>query len=296
MWVAQFGDAEIGHSGDRKFSTRAEIVPVGDAQVFHYQTTADYWARSRRQVASDRREGFIIGFSRSRTGQVFRHGSNETTLRRGSVMVHTVDMPSETRTGGDVAWTAAMVPTSRIIELVPDAESRIATLLDPGAHAVRHLEHYLDFLLKTDGVAGEPTLSENAQGLLLDLMVLALGSKGEAAEMAAARGLRAVRLREVLTTMERYFADPAFSSDTVARSVGISRRYVNDLLAETGTGFTERVMELRLQKARTMLASAAHNRLKISDIALDCGFGEVSYFNRCFRARFGCSPTQFRQG
>ena len=54
------------------------------------------------------------------------------------------------------------------------------------------------------------------------------------------------------------------------------------------------VLELRLQKARAMLASPRYDRMKVSDIALACGFNEVSYFNRCFRRRFGASPTQFR--
>ncbi len=53
-------------------------------------------------------------------------------------------------------------------------------------------------------------------------------------------------------------------------------------------------MELRLQKARAMLASPHHDRLKISDIAYTCGFGEVSYFNQTFRRRFGAPPTHFR--
>ena len=55
------------------------------------------------------------------------------------------------------------------------------------------------------------------------------------------------------------------------------------------------VLELRLQKSRAMLADARNNRRKVSDIALACGFNEVSYFNRCFRRRFGASPTQFRE-
>ena len=53
-------------------------------------------------------------------------------------------------------------------------------------------------------------------------------------------------------------------------------------------------MELRLQKARGMLSDPHHDRLKISDIAYACGFNEVSYFNRCFRRRFGATPGQFR--
>jgi transcriptional regulator GlxA family with amidase domain len=33
---------------------------------------------------------------------------------------------------------------------------------------------------------------------------------------------------------------------------------------------------------------------KVVDIAYDCGFGDVSHFNRCFRRRFGAAPSKFR--
>ena len=45
-----------------------------------------------------------------------------------------------------------------------------------------------------------------------------------------------------------------------------------------------------------MLADPRHDRVKVSDIALACGFNAVSHFNRCFRRRFGAPPTQFRGG
>ena len=71
---------------------------------------------------------------------------------------------------------------------------------------------------------------------------------------------------------------------------------MQNLLGETGQSFSERVLELRLQKVRAMLANPRYDSLKISDVAYACGFNEISYFNRCFRRRFGASPTQYRGG
>ena len=33
---------------------------------------------------------------------------------------------------------------------------------------------------------------------------------------------------------------------------------------------------------------------RIGDIAFACGFNDLSYFNRCFRRRFGLTPTAAR--
>nr|WP_079592090.1 helix-turn-helix domain-containing protein [Bosea thiooxidans] len=35
-------------------------------------------------------------------------------------------------------------------------------------------------------------------------------------------------------------------------------------------------------------------RLRVGEIALACGFDDVSYLNPAFRRRFGALPTQFR--
>ena len=110
------------------------------------------------------------------------------------------------------------------------------------------------------------------------------------------RGLRAARLRDIACEIERGFDSCAFTTESVAKKVGLSRRYINEILYETGTTFSERVLELRLQKARSMLSDTRHDATKVGEIAFACGFNEVSYFNRRFRARFGCSPTQYRGG
>lgn len=48
---------------------------------------------------------------------------------------------------------------------------------------------------------------------------------------------------------------------------------------------------LRLQQA---IHKLNHTNLPITEIALDCGFSNISYFNRCFSDYLGISPRQFR--
>jgi AraC family transcriptional regulator len=53
------------------------------------------------------------------------------------------------------------------------------------------------------------------------------------------------------------------------------------------------VLRARLREAARRLATDAS---KVLDVALDCGFGDVSNFNRAFRSEFGESPLAFRRG
>lgn len=58
--------------------------------------------------------------------------------------------------------------------------------------------------------------------------------------------------------------------------------------------FNEFLHDYRLREAAERLASPAQSHLPVLTIALDCGYGSIGPFNRAFKARFGVTPTQFR--
>ena len=127
----------------------------------------------------------------------------------------------------------------------------------------------------------------------MDLVALGLGARGDLAGAAASAAACApCGCKAVLMILERRFAEPDFSAQKLAAAAGLSERYVNELLYEAGASFTMRLIELRLRKAADLLARAGRRR--ISDIAFDCGFNDLSYFNRCFRRRFGLTPSAAR--
>jgi AraC-like DNA-binding protein len=102
----------------------------------------------------------------------------------------------------------------------------------------------------------------------------------------------AARLAAALDQIAASFQDPELSVATVARSQGISPRYLQRLMETSGTSFTARVTELRLQRAFALLGEPGPGR--ISNIALEVGFSDISHFNRLFRARFGDTPRGVR--
>jgi len=58
----------------------------------------------------------------------------------------------------------------------------------------------------------------------------------------------------------------------------------------TGVTPHQYILRARLREAALRLAEPG----RVLDIALDCGFGDLSNFNRTFRAEFGVSPRIFR--
>jgi AraC-like DNA-binding protein len=184
------------------------------------------------------------------------------------------------------------VQATRLKSLVAHPEDLAGQPVRPGP-ALRLLDGYLRSLITLE----EPLPAELAPVIgdhLLDLVAAALGPRPEAAELVAKRGLRAARLRATLAEIARRFSDPGFDLDSIAGALGLSRRYVQQLLEETGKSFTEHLAECRLERAFAMLTDRRCFHLAIIEIAFAAGFGDVSHFNRMFRRRFGDTPSGVR--
>jgi AraC family transcriptional regulator len=86
--------------------------------------------------------------------------------------------------------------------------------------------------------------------------------------------------------------DGALTLAGLAREAGLSPyHFLRTFESVTGVTPHQYVLRARLRQAALRLAGAP---ARIGDIALDCGFGDVSNFNRAFRAEFGVSPRAYR--
>lgn len=61
---------------------------------------------------------------------------------------------------------------------------------------------------------------------------------------------------------------------------------------EMGISFHEYCLNLRLAKAVALLCQTDS---KVLDVALECGFNNISYFNRAFMKKYGMPPTAYRK-
>jgi AraC-like DNA-binding protein len=217
------------------------------------------------------------------------HRSREFTLRPGSIVLLKLDEPFFAADGSNrKKFSNVHFPVETLRAMVPGVEAMVGRELEPGG-ALSLAMDYSDLLLKHPEAADEAGMAIAAH--LLDLTAIGLGVRGALAVEAQRGGLRSVRLKAVLTILQRRFSEPDFSAQKVAAEAGLSERYVNELLYEAGAGFTTRLNELRMRKAADLLA---RKEGRISDIAFECGFNDLSYFNRCFRRRFGLTPTAAR--
>jgi AraC-like DNA-binding protein len=99
-------------------------------------------------------------------------------------------------------------------------------------------------------------------------------------------------LRELLSYIDRNLSSPELSPNMAAEYLRVSVRYIHKLFAHSGTTFSAYVTAERLERIRWDLIASSGRRPPISGLAYRWGFSDLSTFNRAFKSRFGCTPSQ----
>lgn len=99
-----------------------------------------------------------------------------------------------------------------------------------------------------------------------------------------------------LVSVMKKYAEEMFCEGVLLKEIAVTyqknERYIGRLFKkETGVAFNEYCMQMRLEMAEALLAGS---NKKIIDIAMECGFGNISYFNRVFQKRHGMTPKVYR--
>ncbi len=287
-WV---GASDLARLDDGPFEGRWDFIVVNELLLARFRGSTHAIARTAQHASDDPIARYFLSFNLASTEFVLSQSGRETTVPAGgAVLFSGMDAFS---CNGAQCWTSVGIAAPVLQRLVPNIENVCVSALD-GIPALTHLRHYVDMLMESGGLTDDPALAEHVEATVCDLVTLALRGAGDTTNVAHLRGLRAARCSDVLREIGSSFTAPELSVQVVAARLGMSPSYVQQLLRETGLSFSERVLELRLQKARRMLTDRRNDHLKVSDIAFACGFNEASYFNRCFRRRYGDAPLNHR--
>ncbi len=194
------------------------------------------------------------------------------------------------------------VPDSRFIcmdfeyrslaPLLGSTELPALSKLPPSAE-LRMLLRYAGELMRQDEHCLSPELASLAVRQLQELMALVIrGNQDEQLQHCGA--VQRARLRAARSIISQRLHDPSFSQGELAGRLGISTRSVQHLFASIQTTFTSYLLEQRLALTQQKLSSPLCQHIPITSLALDAGFGDLSYFNRRFRQRYGLTPSEWR--
>ncbi|MDD5707760.1 MAG: PocR ligand-binding domain-containing protein [Kiritimatiellae bacterium] len=137
-----------------------------------------------------------------------------------------------------------------------------------------------------------PVIEKRRVAAIIDLigMVVGLIDAGRLRNLESA--ISHDPIRKVLSFMEDHYAEP-MTLTVAAKEAGLSvSRLAHVFKAQTKMNFSAYLNLIRVGWAKYYLTNS---RLRISEVAFQVGFANLSHFNHIFRRSTGLTPTQHRR-
>lgn len=98
-------------------------------------------------------------------------------------------------------------------------------------------------------------------------------------------------LRRIIAVIEEHMASADFSTEFLAKKIGLSRMQLHrKLKALTDLSTSRFIQTIRLKRAAQLLNN---NAAPVTQIAYEVGFENPTYFAECFKKHFGVAPSKY---
>lgn len=246
--------------------------------------------RSQRMIDQSEHNNFFIGCILA--GQAnLSQGGHVAALGRGDLAILDSTRPYEIVVPNtfDALWVR--VPRYRIEGRLPSIEQIMSQRIN-GSAGIGYLASNLLRSALREAPKVSATDANRITNSLLDLLGLSLACSF-ASEPSHARGSQST-LRRIQNYVEEHLEDEDLSLETIATALSLSARYVNKLFEREGVSTARWIRMRRLERCRADLENPEKRKHSVSEIAFDHGFGNISSFNRAFKARFNVPPSALR--
>lgn len=220
------------------------------------------------------------------------------TLREGDCLL-IADGSIHGGTPQDCVYECVVLDLERFLPVASKCGQRLAQLRADGARLqgqfsagsrAAELTSRLFEAMETEGPGYEFTTTGLLWQLFGEIMTHRLYRTGTADTLHQERRTQAVK--KVLQHIRSNFSEP-LTLEELAREAELAPKYLCRIFRQvTGRTPIEYLNYYRIECAAELLCTTADS---ITDIALQCGFGDVSYFSRVFRRLKNEAPGEYRR-
>lgn len=246
--------------------------------------------RRKRDISASADAYFLLSLQTAESSQVTQFGKT-AHLNPGDMALYSSTDPYTLDLRDDFSQTVVQLPSTKLIERLPNAEMLTARRID-GQSGIGKLvrENVLAFADHVNGA--NPVLQSLLQDTLIDLIATGLASHGaDKIELSSPEQQMMLRVKSFIRTN---LGDPNLDRTRVAAEVGMSVRRLNDIFSKEDSSLSAFIRKMRLEAVANDLRDHRFRRHSISEIAFRSGFSNLQNFSTVFRAHYGQSPRQYR--
>jgi AraC-like DNA-binding protein len=227
------------------------------------------------------------------SGAIFsEQGPNRSLTGPGGFYLTDPTGPYEERIVDDMTFVYVLLPRSYFTGRMRSIEKVTASSFACQSPCALLAANYISGLSKiSNNIEGQG--AERLGAIALDLISMALW------ERAGSIGTNATAHRSTLFQWARSFIelqlhDSNLSLGVVAAAMGVSTRYISDVLSEGGVSFERYVLRERLTRCARRLGDPTFARHTIERVARENGFQNAAHFSRSFKQAYGMPPRDYR--
>lgn len=301
LFGRQFLRLDIDPIGDEPFRHDISFLAMPDFNVSHGSVSAVRYEQTRDMLADASDNLTLIV---PQIGEMELHeGGKEAQIGQGDALIRrSYEVGTTFSTGGE--HLALMVSRENVARYVSNVDRFGFAVVQKEHRTLTLLKNYLVMLMGENSPTPLPDdelgryTAEMISRHVHEVVGLLIGASRDFWEFSGEEGggLFATRIAAIRAEVEQHAADPNFSVHDVARKLDISPGYIRKLLASRQQRFSDLLRSTRLDAAHRMLRAPHFRQVDITEIALQSGFNDISYFNRCFKQRFGMTPSDVRNG
>jgi AraC-like DNA-binding protein len=282
---------DVGPAGNDDIDCGNDFASVDSLALATPKGSSARFARTRDLMQDGCDDFVLISASHGRVRVTQK--SQTIELSKGQMCLTEMNVEGAAELTPVGSFTTARIPRRALLQVSPRAETQVARPLANDAALRSLIDRY--FALCNDlAVALDAPGQRAAAQHFVDLVGLLLGGGAGQEDLLTQRGCSAARLGVMKVQVIDNLHFSGLTIEKIAQSNGISARQAQRLFAQSGQTFSEFVLDQRLSMARQLLMAASSRHRKISDIAYEAGFGDLSYFNRTFKRRFGATPSDIQ--
>jgi AraC-like DNA-binding protein len=274
---------------DRTISGRIDSTELGMLGLSRVTSSAQSVLRTPAGISRTSDDYFLVSVQVAGTGMVVQD-QRTAVLGPGDFAVYDSTRPYELLFDDRFIQYVLMLPGATLRTLVSDTNTLTARQVNGRAGAGRLLITMIESIMDDVemGVASAEAVAQSVEYILVAGLVELSGSRTDTPYSAQER------LDQIKRTMILRLRDPGLSVSSLAAQLHLSVSSIHRAFAVEPSTPSEWIWARRLDAVRRELIDPANAHITIGQLAHDWGFTDPAHFSRAFRARFGCSPRQYR--
>lgn len=282
---------DVGISPDempQNWSTETRGWKLGDVMVMRGHYAPQVLTRRATAIATDQLDPYVLHLNQAPQAIHLDANGRRTSAGQWQLLLSDFAQPRSLRCEGDVL--TVFIPRNALDALLPRAldlhgvvpMGACATIL---ASHLQSLASLLPFIARKE--------APDAMVAVTQLLATSLAPSVEMLGLARP-SIEVALLRQIRQFMEAHLTEQDMGAARICAHFRISRSTLYRLFEVEG-GVLSYLQDRRLVRIHALLASHTQ-RCYLGRLASDFGFKSATHFSRAFRAKFGYSPRETREG